>query len=123
MLAFGPDFPGMYSMPIGVIPKPHSTYFRLVTDHSTRELTLNNYITKADSTIHLDSLQDFGTLLRAAVDRKGHMPAWLFKSDVSAAYRQIPMHPLWQLKQINTFQGLQHVDHNMTFRSRSAPKI
>ena len=33
------------------------------------------------------------------------------------------MHPLWQLKQINTFQGMRHVDRNMTFGSRSAPKI
>jgi len=122
--AFGPDLlPGMYSMPIGVVPKPHSTDFRLVTDHSAGEFALNNYITKQDSTICLDSLQDFGVALRAVVACDGHSPAWLFKSDVSAAYRQIPMHPLWQLKQVNTFQGMRHVDHNMTFGSRSAPKI
>ena len=33
------------------------------------------------------------------------------------------MHLLWQLKQINTFQGMRHVDHNMMFGSCSAPKI
>ena len=122
--AFGPDLlPGMYSMHIGVIPKPHSTDFPLVTDHSAREFTLNNYITKADSTICLDSLQEFSTTLRAAVSCEGHVLAWLFKSDVSAAYRQIPMHPLWQLKQVNTFEGMRHVDCNMTFGSQSAPKI
>ena len=33
------------------------------------------------------------------------------------------MIPLWQLKQINTFQGMRHVDHNMMFGSCSAPKI
>jgi len=50
--AFSPDLlPGMYSMPIGVVPKPHSTDFHLVTDHSTREFALNNYIAKLDSSI------------------------------------------------------------------------
>ena len=33
------------------------------------------------------------------------------------------MHPLWQLKQINTFQGMRHVNHNMMFSSHSALKI
>ena len=50
--AFGPDLLlGMYSMPIRVIPKPRSTDFHLVTDHSTGEFTLNNYIAKSDSSI------------------------------------------------------------------------
>jgi hypothetical protein len=32
---FGPDLlPGMYSMPVGVVPKPHSDKFRLVNDLS-----------------------------------------------------------------------------------------
>ena len=57
--------PGMYSMPIGVVPKLHLTDFHLVTDHSAGKFTLNNYITKADSTICLDSLQAFGTTLHA----------------------------------------------------------
>src|SRR5882724_188845 len=33
------------------------------------------------------------------------------------------MHPLWQLKQVNTFQGMRHIDCNMTFGSHSASKI
>src|SRR5882724_12988904 len=113
----------MYSMPIGVIPKPCSTDFHLVMDHSAGEFALNNYIAKSDSSIRLDSLQDFGTALRAVIACDGHTSVWLFKSDVSAAYRRIPMHPLWQLKQINTFQGMRHIDRNMTFGSHSAPKI
>jgi len=50
-------------------------------------------------------------------------PAWLFKSNVSATYRGIPMNPLWQIKQINSLEGLRHVDHNMAFGSHTAPKI
>src|SRR5882724_909233 len=33
------------------------------------------------------------------------------------------MHPLWQIKQINTFEGLRHVDCNMAFGTRTAPHI
>jgi len=113
----------MYSMPIGVVPKPHSTDFHLVTDHSAGDFTLNNNILKADSSICLDSLQDFEMALRAIIACNGHTPTWLFKSNVSTAYQLIPMHLLWQVKQINTFQGMRHVNCNMTFGSHSAPKI
>jgi len=33
------------------------------------------------------------------------------------------MHPLWQIKQINTFEGLRHIDQNMAFGTRMAPRI
>jgi len=113
----------MYSMPIGVVPKPHSTNLRLVTDHSAGDHALNNFITRADSSIKLDNLQHFGSILRAVISEHGRPPSWLFKSDVSAAYRRIPMHPLWQIKQVNTFQGLCFVDQNMVFGTCTAPKI
>ena len=62
--AFGPDLlPGMYSMPIGIVTKPHSSNFHLVTDHSAGKHMLNSFITKEDGLIRLDSLQDFGTML------------------------------------------------------------
>jgi len=65
---FGPDLlAGMYSMLIGVIPKSHSTDFHLVTDHSAGEFILNNYIMKAGSSIHLESLHNFGTAVRSVV--------------------------------------------------------
>ena len=33
------------------------------------------------------------------------------------------MHLLWQIKQINTFEGQRHVDHNMTFGMQTSPRI
>ena len=88
--AFGADLlPGMYNIPIGVVPKPHSTNSWLITDHSTGKFALNNFITKVDSTIHLDNLQDFGMALHTVVAHNSHAPAWLFKSDVLAAYCHI----------------------------------
>jgi len=100
---FSPSFrldllQGMYSMPIGVVPKPHSTDLCWVTDHSAGEHTLNSFIACSDSTIKLDNLQDFSSTLHAILVQHRCPPTWLFKSDVSAAYLHIPMHPLWQIK-------------------------
>ena len=44
----------------------------------------------------------------------------LFKSDVSAAYQRLPLHPLWQIKQIITVDGFQHVDCCMSFGGRGS---
>ena len=115
--------PCMYSMPIGVVPEPHSTDLQLVTHHSASEHVLNNIIAWADSSIKLDGSQDFSATLHVILAHHGCPPAWLFKSNVSATYCQIPMHPLWQIKQTNTFKGLWHVDFNMAFRTHTAPKF
>ena len=67
---FGPDLlPRMYSMPIGVVLKPHTTTFRLVTDHSAGEHALNGFIAKSNVSICLDNLCDFGMTLRAVLAR------------------------------------------------------
>ena len=43
--SFGNDLlPGMYSMPIYAVPKPHSEDLCMVTDHSTGSFSLNNMI-------------------------------------------------------------------------------
>ena len=39
------------------------------------------------------------------------------------AYCHIPIHLLWQVKQVLTFEGMRHVDHNLTCGTRSIPKI
>ncbi|KAF8547082.1 hypothetical protein OG21DRAFT_1399916, partial [Imleria badia] len=64
-LAFGPNLlPGMYSMPIHAVPKPGSAKFRLVTDHSAGQFTLNQMISKNDiAGVTLDNVQDLGNTL------------------------------------------------------------
>ena len=43
--AFGEELlPGMYSMPIHAVPKPHSSDLRLVTNHSAGNYSLNSMI-------------------------------------------------------------------------------
>ena len=44
----------------------------------------------------------------------------LFKSDVAAAYWRLPLHPLWQIKQIVTVDGCQHVDRCTSFGGRGS---
>ncbi|KIK45153.1 hypothetical protein CY34DRAFT_36140, partial [Suillus luteus UH-Slu-Lm8-n1] len=63
---FGPDlYPGMYSMPIHTVPKPGTSKFRLVTDHSAREFSLNSMISREDiAGVTLDNIEHLGSGLR-----------------------------------------------------------
>ncbi|THH06050.1 hypothetical protein EW146_g9736 [Bondarzewia mesenterica] len=109
--SFGTELlPGMYSMPFGVVPKPNSEKYRMVVDHSAEPFSLNSMIPPHQSTAQLDDIHDLGRCLRRAHRAHQDMPITLFKSDVSHAYRCIPMHPLWQLKQVITFEGQRRVD-------------
>ena len=97
---FRPDLlPGMVSMPMYAVPKPHSDKLHLINDHSSGQHLLNDGISKADVGMPQDNLQDLGHNLLYLCKLFGpNAPLWLFKSDVSNAYRLLPMHPLWQIK-------------------------
>ncbi|KAF8579527.1 hypothetical protein K439DRAFT_1273448, partial [Ramaria rubella] len=63
--SFGSDLlTGMYSPPIHAVPKPHSDKLCLINDHSAGPLALNSWISKLDTHICFDNLQDFGAILR-----------------------------------------------------------
>ena len=113
--------PGMYSTPVGVIPKPRSEKMRLVNDHSAGEFSLNSMIAREDVVgAKMDSISD---LIGAIVRYRRRYPDTtliLFKSDVSAAYRRLPLHPLWQIKQIVTIDGERHVDRCTSFGGRGS---
>ena len=120
--SFGTDLlPGMYSTPIHVVPKPRSEKFRLVNDHSTGRFSLNSMIAREDVVgAKMDSITD---LIGALIRYRRRYPGTtliLFKSDVSAAYRRLPLHPLWQIKQIVTVDGFQHVDRCTSFGGRGS---
>jgi hypothetical protein len=73
--------------------------------------------------VNLDSIRDlFDSILeyRRTPGNEDHFLI-LFKSDVGEAFRNMPLHPLFQIKQISTIDGLRHVDHNCTFGSRASP--
>ncbi|KIJ27656.1 hypothetical protein M422DRAFT_271140 [Sphaerobolus stellatus SS14] len=123
-ITFGPDLlPGMFSSPIGAIPKPHSTGMRLITDQSAGPHSLNSFIPKDAAAVRYDNMHDLGKLLRKVHKKYGRPPAYLFKSDCSEAFRHIPMHVLWQIRQIVTVDGQRHVDRCLVFGNRGAPNI
>ena len=120
--SFGTDLlPGMYSTPIHAVPKPRSEKLRLVNDHSAGPFSLNSMIAHEDIVgAKMDTISDLiGALLRY---RKWYPDKLLiiFKSDVSAAYHRLPLHPLWQLKQIITVDDNRHVDHCTSFGGRGS---
>ncbi|KIK75203.1 hypothetical protein PAXRUDRAFT_173487 [Paxillus rubicundulus Ve08.2h10] len=110
---FGPELlPGMYSMPIHAVPKPGTDKYRLVTDHSAGEFALNNVIRCEDiAGVTLDNIQDLGNALWLFHRSNPHEELVIWKADVLEAYHLIPMHPLWQVKQVVSFQGKCYVDH------------
>lgn len=120
--SFGTDLlPGMYSTPIHAVPKPRSEKLRLVNDHSAGPFSLNSMIAREDVVgAKMDSISDLiGALLRYRREHPNKRLV-LFKSDVSAAYRRLPLHPLWQIKQIITVDGHRHVDRCTSFGGRGS---
>jgi len=123
---FGPNLlPGMYSQPIGVVPKPHSDKFRLVIDQSAEPFALNDMIAKEESRIHLDNLHNLGDALRRVRMQHGeHVRLVCWKSDVSRAYRLIPMHPHWQILQVVTVGDTErHVNRCNQFGNRAGGRV
>ena len=123
--SFGTDLlPGMYSMPIHAVPKPHSTDLRLVTDHSAGPFSLNSMVDHTQVTgFPLDNMRHLGEMLFDVRRSLGNIPLTLWKSDIADAYRNLPVHPLWQVKQIVTVDCQRHVDHNVCFGNSSSAGI
>jgi hypothetical protein len=116
---FGTELlPGMHSSPIAAVPKSTPGKFRLIIDQSSGPHGLNSAIAKSQVKVKLDNIHDLGTELIATRQKYPSRPITLFKSDVKSAYRQLPMHPLWQNKQVVTVDGQHHIDRCNTFGNR-----
>jgi hypothetical protein len=113
----------MYSTPIGVVPKPHSTKFRMVVDQSAEPHSQNSMIPRGEGAIKLDNMHDLGSILLRVhrLTKRARLLVW--KSDVSRAYRLMPMHPLWQIKQVATIDGHRHVNRCNHFGNRAAGRV
>jgi hypothetical protein len=120
--SFGTDLlPGMYSTPIHAVPKPRSEKLRLVNDQSAGPFSLNSMIAREDVVgAKMDTISDLVAALLKHRKLFPDRPLVLFKSDVSSAYRRLPLHPLWQIKQIVTVDGSRHVDRCTCFGGRGA---
>ncbi|KIK77951.1 hypothetical protein PAXRUDRAFT_165311, partial [Paxillus rubicundulus Ve08.2h10] len=62
---FGPDLlPGMYSIPVHAVPKPHSTKLHLIVNHSTGTHSLNSMIDhNLIAGVKMDGIQSLGQSL------------------------------------------------------------
>ncbi|CAA7261974.1 unnamed protein product [Cyclocybe aegerita] len=110
--------PGMHSAPINAVPKSTPGKFRLIVDQSRGPHALNSTIPKSQVKVQLDNIHDLGNELLAARKKYPNRKLCLFKSDVKSAYRQLPMHPLWQIKQAILIDGQYHIDRCNTFGNR-----
>ncbi|KAJ7067286.1 hypothetical protein C8F01DRAFT_1208405 [Mycena amicta] len=124
--SFGTELlPGMYSTPVHAVPKPQSEKLRLVVNQSYGEFSPNSMIPReASAGARLDQLPGLGNTLLELHRRHGpNTDIVVWKSDVSQAYRRLPVHPLWQLKQIVTVDGKRYVDRCNNFGNRGAAHI
>ena len=97
--ANNPLLPGMISVSVHMVPKK-SGKLHLVVDHSAGDFSPNSHIARHDVHNDLDTVQHLGQNLVHFHHVHGHPPTWLFKSNVSQAYRCLPMHPAWQMWQV-----------------------
>ncbi|PPQ82622.1 hypothetical protein CVT24_005472 [Panaeolus cyanescens] len=116
--------PGMYAMPIHAVPKDNGESLRLVTDHSKGKHSLNSMIDKSRmGSFPLDGMKAFGNeLIRAHNDFPGE-PLVAWKSDVPEAYRLIPMHKHWQIKQVEKIDGLFYVNRCNVFGGHASQAV
>ncbi|KAF5387588.1 hypothetical protein D9757_006614 [Collybiopsis confluens] len=96
--------PGMQSIPTVVVPKPGSNKLRLTVNHSAEPFPPNLWIDRHHVSVKLDNLHDLGAALCQMRRVYGcEKQLVVFKSDVSAVYRCLPMEPHWQIRHNNNF--------------------
>ena len=110
--------PGMHASPISAVPKSTPGKYRLVVDQSRGPHSLNSTIAKSQVKVKLDNIHDLGSKLLAVRKKHPDRKIRLWKSDVKSAYRQLPVHPLWQIKQAVPVDGQYHIDRCNTFGNR-----
>ena len=108
--------PGMFSPLVHAVPKPDSNMMHLVVDHSSGDFSPNSMIAWEDVTgVQLDGLHTLGvSIMRSKLNCPG-ADLILYKSDVSATYCQLLMHPLYQILQIVTMGGQRYVNRSNNF--------
>ena len=120
--SFGPELlPGMYSSPVHAVPKPPDT-LRLINHQSYGDHSLNSMISREDvAGTRMDGIRSLGTaLLRFREEHGDDVELVIYKSDISHAYRNIWVHPLWQIKQIVSVGTERYVDRCNCFGGRAS---
>ena len=119
----GPIHPSLvnqvHTSPIGLVPKPHSSKWRLIVDLSApRGHSVNDGISPALCSLTYASVDDAVSIITQLGQGTN-----LIKVDLSNAYRIVPVHPVDQPLLGITWQGQTYVDRALPFGLRSAPKV
>src|SRR6266436_3485035 len=106
----------MVAQPVFTVPKKGSVKLCLVNDHSAGSKSLNSLIPTEGGFVVLDNLSDLGANIQWRLRRNPESkPKFLWKSDASQAYRHLPMHPCWQVRQATFIDGGYHIDRCAVF--------
>jgi hypothetical protein len=111
----------MNIVPVHTVPKPPDDKLWLVMDHSAGPYSINSMIDcQSIAGVKLDSIKTLGDSIRGfrdlhLIDCLDISSLTLWKLDVAAAYCQMPMHHLWQIKQIVTINSQFSVDRCNNF--------
>ena len=115
---------GVYSLPVHAIPKPDSNTMHLVMDHSSGDFSPNSMIVQEDVMgVRLNGLHTLGVSIMQSKLNCPSADLILYKSDVSTAYHQLPMHLLYQILQIVTVGGQRYVDRSNNFGGHTSQII
>jgi hypothetical protein len=117
-LPFDHLLPGMKTSPMFVVWQKHKP--RIITDHAGSGL--NNGISKDDSRVKYDDMHPFGQAMRQARSKNPSVDLVLYKSDVAAAFLNLPAHPLWQLRQVVSVDGKKYIVRRLVFGNRASPR-
>ncbi|EGG08325.1 uncharacterized protein MELLADRAFT_85000 [Melampsora larici-populina 98AG31] len=113
---------GMKVIPLLMVTKKDSNKMRVCSNMSAGHPSPNDLINKSSIPVAYDSLKSFIPYLIKMKEEEGEVI--LFKSDIEGAFRIIPLHFQYQLRQIYKIRGnKKRVDHNLNFGSSASPFI
>lgn len=117
---------GMYATtPVSVVPKKEPGKYRLINNQSFGQaFSLNSMVQRADiPTPPLDRLTQLTEWMTVLRKMHPNEKLTIWKSDIAEAYRNIPMHPLWQIKQVVFIDGKGYVDRCNAFGGTASGAI
>ena len=111
--------PGMRISPL-FVNRANPAKPRVITDHASSGL--NDSIPKEEGEVLHDTIRDFGQTLHDIHRKFPRRSLMLYKSDVASAFLHLPMHPLYQLRQVVKVDDM-HIIHRLVFGNRASPRI
>jgi hypothetical protein len=94
---------------------------RVITDHARSHV--NDGIPAEEGKVKYDDMRSFGGALHHARLRYPGCRLILYKDDVATAFLNLPVHPIWQLRQVVGLDGVFHIVWRLIFGNRASPRV